>query len=171
MKNLSRRKVLIGAIAAPYSLQASLPAIAAIPLAEGADKLLAKIAMWSASDGRLTSLELQWQGLESLLFDKAKRMRMSCDKATRSNMPEAQGMRALDVEINATHAKLEALASDISLMPALTIADAIAKIELGLKVQGPYDWREHALELLEGGIAELQTIIRDTSAVEFSSFR
>jgi hypothetical protein len=158
MKNLSRRNLLIGAIAAPGALQIPLPAIAAIPLAANSDELVVRAAEWIAADDHITAMELEWQDLESDLFDKAKRMRMSCAKARQSDLPEAQAMRALDIEIEKTHRRLEALAGEIRLLPATTIAGAIAKIELGLKVQGPYEWRDHAYELIEDGILELRTV-------------
>ena len=41
-------------------------------------------------------------------------------------------------------------------MAAVSIEGALAKIELGLNVQGPFDWRDHALEIAESGIAELR---------------
>jgi hypothetical protein len=30
---------------------------------------------------------------------------------------------------------------------------------LGLKVQGPFDWQDHARELLEDGISELRDLV------------
>ena len=36
---------------------------------------------------------------------------------------------------------------------------ALAKIELGLAVQGPFDWRDHALELVEEGLKDLRDMI------------
>jgi hypothetical protein len=45
-------------------------------------------------------------------------------------------------------------------MRATSIAGALAKIELGLKVQGPYDWQDHALELAEGGVSELKAMMK-----------
>jgi hypothetical protein len=155
MKNPSRRIVMIGAIAAPAAAQTSLTA-SSLPTSASPDELAARAAGWIATDDRLTAMQLRWQHFETLLFAKAHRIKMDCEHACRSNLPEAQAMRALDKEIEETRRRLHTAAGEISQIPATTISGAIAKIELGLKVQGPFDWQDHALELLEDGIAELR---------------
>jgi len=150
------RRLVLGAIAVPAVGRA---AGVTLPVA-GPDELAIRTAGWIAMDEQLNVMQIRWQGFESLLFDKARRMGMGCDEACRSNLPEAQAMRALDREIEETRRQLNAAAGEIRLMPATTIAGAIAKIELGLRVQGPFDWQDHALELLEEGIAELRGLVR-----------
>jgi hypothetical protein len=159
MMNVSRRAVMIGTFAGPAAAQASLAANA-LPTSAAPDELAAKAAGWIATDEHLTALQLRWQHFETLLFDKARQTGMSCEHACQSNLPEAQAMRALDTEMEATRRQLDATAGEISLIPATTISGAIAKLELGLKVQGPFDWQDHALELLEDGIAELRGLLR-----------
>ncbi|MDP3736444.1 MAG: hypothetical protein Q8R02_03585 [Hyphomonadaceae bacterium] len=44
-------------------------------------------------------------------------------------------------------------------MAPTSIEGALAKVELGIKVQGPFDWRDHALELLEVGVADLRKLV------------
>ena len=148
------RRLVLGAIAAP-----AVGSAAGVTLPVG-DELVIRTAGWIARDEQLNVMQIRWQGFESLLFDKARRMGMGCDEACRSNLPEAQAMRALDREIEETRRQLNAAAGEIRLIPATTIAGAIAKIELGLRVQGPFDWQDHALELLEDGIAELRGLVR-----------
>ena len=160
MTNVSRRIVMIGAFASPAAAQASLAANAVDLPTLGPDELAAKAAQWIATDDRLTAMQSRWQRFESLLFDKARRMGMGCDEACQSDLPEAQAMRAIDEDIEETRRQLNAAAGEIRLTPATTIAGAIAKIELGLRVQGPFDWQDHALELLEGGLAELRGLVR-----------
>jgi hypothetical protein len=152
---------MIGAVFAGLAAtQTSLAASAAgLPASMGADELAAKAAQWIAANERLAAMHLSWQDFESLLFEKAQRMRVSCDKAYRNNWPEAQAMRSLDKDIEETRRRLDAAAGEIRCQPATTIAGAIAKIELGLKVQGPFDWQDHALELLEDGVAELRGLL------------
>jgi hypothetical protein len=118
--------------------------------------IVAHAAAWTAADENLTAMQLAWQDHESAVFDKARRMKISCARACESNWPEAQAMRVLDLQITAAYAHLEALAGKIQRMRATTISGAVAKIQLGLQVQGPYDWQEHALELVEGGLTELR---------------
>jgi hypothetical protein len=159
MKNPSRRIVMIGAIAGPAAAQASLTANS-LPTSASANELAARATAWIATDERLTAMQLSWQHFEGLLFDKARRMGIDCEEACLSDLPEAQAMRALDREIEETRRQLNAEAGEISLIPATTISGAIAKIELGLQVQGPFDWQDHALELLEDGLAELRGLAR-----------
>jgi hypothetical protein len=154
MTNVSRRNVLIGAAVASAGTGAS-PGRPILP-----DDLAGRAAEWIAADERLAAMYLRWQRFETLLFDRARRMKMPCEEACDSDLPEAQAMRALDTEIEETRRWLDASAGEIRLTPAATVAGAIAKIELGLKVQGPFDWQEHALELLEDGIAELRELLR-----------
>jgi len=121
-------------------------------------------AEWIAADGSLTAMQLEWQEPESQLFDKAKRMKIGCERATRSNLPEAQAMRGLDARIRETLQQLAVSADEISQIPATTIEGALAKIELGMKVQGPFDWQNSALELLQDGIAELRAMMFGSKA-------
>lgn len=159
MTTISRRNVLVGAVVAPCAFPASLPVAMSAGLPSRDNHLIAKAALWISSDDGLTALEVQWQDLECQLFSKAKHMKISCEKAGRSTMPEAQAMRVLDREIAESYRFLAITAYEASQMPATTIAGAIAKIELGLRVQGPFDWKDHAHELLEDGIAELRTLV------------
>lgn len=170
MTNLSRRKLLAGAIATPVigSMSAGIAAYAAGTTAE---PIIAKSVEWMAADARLNSLIQAWQSLEAILFDEARRQELNCGKARKSSTPEAKAMRALDLEIQQTYAKLEGLAADAWATPATSVSGAIAKIELGFKVQGPFDWRDHAHELIEDGIRELRALLAKMSAGDFSSFR
>jgi hypothetical protein len=160
MSKVSRRTVIAGVLAAPAGTGAPLMHPTLLPVSAGPDELAAKAAGWIAGHEQLNAMQLRWQGIESLLFDKARRMGMGCEEACRSDQPEAQAMRVLDEEIEETRRQLNAAAGEIRLTPATTIAGAIAKIELGLRVQGPFDWQDHALELLEEGIAELRWLVR-----------
>lgn len=154
---LSRRNVLIGGLAVPVAGQIAPVRVQPIEIARSGEcSLVARAAEWVSADERLTSMQLQWQDYESAVFDKARRMKISCARACDSNWPEAQAMRALDLQITAAYAHLETLAGKIQRMRAITISGAVAKIQLGLQVQGPYDWQEHAFELVEGGLVELR---------------
>jgi hypothetical protein len=161
MSKISRRKMLAGAIAVPIIVPLSTGAITAnVTTAASPNELVSRVAEWIAADEYRTSLQLKWQDFESRLFDKARRMRMRCDRACKSDMPEARAMRALDKEMDEIWQWLEVTAAEIRQIPATTMAGAIAKIELGLKAQGPFDWREHSMELIEEGIGELRMMVR-----------
>lgn len=101
-------------------------------------------------------MQLEWQTCERAVFDQAKRLNLSCEDASLSDWPAARAMRELDTQIAQSRQHLEAETGTIRKQPAATLADALAKIELGLKVQGPFDWREHALDLIQDGLTELR---------------
>jgi hypothetical protein len=159
MPKISRRSILAGTVLLPASAAVPIPQKLEQSLGHGTpDMIVAHAAAWTAADENLTAMQLAWQDHESAVFDKARRMKINCARACESNWPEAKAMRALDVQITAAYARLEALAGKIQRMRATTIAGAVAKIQLGLQVQGPYDWQEHALELVEDGLVELREL-------------
>ncbi len=156
MSRISRRTVISTALALPLVAPAATAASGSV--LQPTDQLVEAAAAWIAEHERREANIRRWQTLENSLFNKARRLKMDCELACRSNMPEARAMRALDPEIDEAFHRLIAAAGRASRMKARTIAGAIAKIELGLAVQGPYDWQDHALELAQGGLAELRTL-------------
>jgi hypothetical protein len=68
-------------------------------------------------------------------------------------------MRILNQRIKAAYPELEEEAGAIHGLPTMSAEGALAKIELGLAVQGPFDWRDHALELVEEGLKDLRDMI------------
>ena len=122
------------------------------------DPVPERAAAWMARKARLETMIRRWQNLESILHAKARRQ-MEFPDAYDSDMPEACAMRILDQRIKATYPELEAEAGAIRQLPTMSAEGAIAKIELGLAVQGPFDWRDHALELLEEGVKDLRDMI------------
>jgi hypothetical protein len=57
-------------------------------------------------------------------------------------------MRTLGGKVAAFCRDLAGLAASTSMMRAVSVEGALAKIELGLCVKGRYGWQDHALELL-----------------------
>jgi|GEM_PF-1856253 len=121
------------------------------------DPVPERAAAWMARKARLEAMIRRWQNLESILHAKVRRQ-MEFPDAYDSDMPEACAMRILDQRIKATYPELEVEAGAIRELPA-SAEGAIAKIELGLAVQGPFDWRDHARELLEEGLKDLRDMI------------
>jgi hypothetical protein len=119
------------------------------------DPLVAGAAAWMALNAKREATIRKWQRLETKLFAKAKAQKMNVEAAERSNWPEARTMRQLARRIDAHNYALESEAQRLSAIPATTVASAIAKVRLGLEVQGPFDWRPCAHELLSDGWAEL----------------
>ena len=123
--------------------------------------ILDRVSSWIARHDRLDEVQREWQQLESALFAKAATLKISCDAAMRGNLAEAKDMRALDAEIEASHRDLAVEAGEIRAMKSSSVADALAKVELGLSVQGPFDWRDHARQLIADGIEELKSMLED----------
>lgn len=133
-------------------------ALSSITAGADCDPVPEKAAAWMAKKARLEAMIRRWQHLESVLHAKTRRD-MAFDKACDSEFPEASAMRILNKRIEATYPELEEEAGVISALPTLSAEGALAKIELGLAVQGPFDWRDHAIELIEEGIMDLRDMI------------
>lgn len=126
-----------------------------------ADYLVERATSWAMRHQRLFEMEEQWQRFETALFAKAATLKISCGAAMRGNLAEAKDMRALDAEIEASHRELAVEAGEIRAMKSSSVAAALAKVELGLRVQGPFDWRDHARQLIDDGIEELKSMLED----------
>lgn len=156
MSRISRRAVIASALAMPLAAPVATAALGRLLCPT--DPLVEAASAWMAEHARREANIRRWQTLENALFRKARRLKMDCELACRSSMDEARAMRALDPEIDEGFHRLVTAAGRASRMKARTIEGAFAKMELGLAVQGPYDWQDHALELLQGGLTELRTL-------------
>jgi hypothetical protein len=141
------------------------PALSSITAGADCDPVPERAAAWMSRKARLEGMIRRWQNLESILHAKARR-HMEIPDAYDSDMPEACAMRILDQRIKATYPELEAEAGAISELPTMSAEGAIAKIALGLAVQGPFDWQDHALELLQEGLTDLHDMIGLERAVQ-----
>lgn len=136
----------------------SSPALSSITAGAACDPVLDRAASWIARKGRLEAMIRQWQSLESILHAKVRR-KMEFPEAYDSDLPEACAMRILNQRIEAAYPELEEEAGAICALPTMSAEGALAKIELGLAVQGPFDWRDHALELVEEGLKDLRDMV------------
>ena len=165
MAKLSRRIFIAGAAAAPLAGAArvggascakpSTPAPARASVAKS-DPIVAKVAEWIAVQDTREAMMLEWQDWENALCAKIKPTRMNLTQAARSGLPEARAMRALDRKIKTAGKKLDRAAGRIVLMQPISQQGALAKIELGLRIQGPYDWEDYAYALLQDGFEQLR---------------
>jgi hypothetical protein len=122
------------------------------------DPVPERAAAWIARKARLEMMIRQWQSLESILHAKTHRQ-MGFPDAYDSDLPEACAMRILNQRIEAAYPELEEDAGGICALPTMSAKGALAKIQLGLALQGPFDWRNHALELMEEGLKDLSDMI------------
>lgn len=172
---LSRRKLIAVALAVPMvGDSANGVSATAARAAVSPDQLICKATKWIATNARIDAMSAEADELQGLVFEKAKKRGISSSKACRSHMPEARRHRALDRKVKNGYRDLEQLAGEVRAMTAVSIEGALVKIELALNVQGPFDWREHALELAEDGIAELRyltTGVRNPALPRISEVR
>jgi hypothetical protein len=143
---VSRRSLLLGAAAAP------IPSFDRAP-----DPVVDAVNKWLSARSSADALALRWQRLETQLFKRCKRLGLT--RALRSGLPEARELRALTRKINAAERKLERSAARIAQMRAMSGPGALAKIEMGLKIQAPQDCEEMAWALIKGGADELREVL------------
>lgn len=163
-KSISRRKLITGAAVAPLALNGAAHAAPAKPAARAsiteADPVVAKAAAWMAAYDAREALLREWQDQETALFAKVKAANISVDRGMRSQMPEARAMRALDRRIKAARKKLDRDAGRIVLMRPTSAQGALAKIMVGLRIQGPYDWNDEIVEaLVQDGCEQLALML------------
>lgn len=161
MARPSRRAIIAAGVALPLSEPPAAENSPPMPHSTALDPLVASAEEWIALRERVDALGVEADDLQGLVFDKAKVHGISSDQACRSSMSEARAWRAKKREFDKGERSLETLARVIRGMQAITVAGAIAKIELGLHIQ--YDeWSEHAFALVEDGIAELRYLMVST---------
>lgn len=153
--SVSRRRLIAASLGVPAA-SITLPSVA--ELYHGSmpsDPIVERAAAWIAERQRLDSLTFAWQRLETQLMGRAKALGVDMDDAREPGLPEARAMRVLDAKMETSHRKLADLVAAVRSMRAVSAEGALAKVDLGLRVQGRYGWQDHALELLQGGADEL----------------
>jgi len=146
-KGISRRGMVVGAAAAPLMTGVTAPA----------DPIIVAISEWVSQRSDADALAQRWQRLETKLFKRCKHLDLT--RALRSGLPEARELRALTRKINAAEKKLERSAARIAEMRATSGQGALAKIEMGLRIQEPQDCEEMAWVLIKSGADELRAVL------------
>lgn len=167
MSKLSRRKVIAGAAAAPLAgavkdaeAAPHVKAAAKAATPAEADPAVAKVAAWIAERDAIDAMTMEWQDLESALCEKIRPAAMSLTQAYRSGLAEARAMRALDRKIKPGLRRLERAAQRIVLMRTTSAEGALAKIRLGVRIQGPYDWNDdYVYALVQDGCEQLALML------------
>jgi hypothetical protein len=156
---VSRRRMIAVSLGVPAVSMMSPPVASLDHDSMVSDPIADRAAAWIAEHQRLDALTLEWGNLETQLRRKAGRLGVDTEDARRQGLPEARAMRVLDEKIEASHREMADLAEAVSLMQAVSVVGALAKLELGLRVQGKYSWQDNAMALLEGGAEELRTLL------------
>ncbi len=153
--SVSRRRLIAASLGVPA---VSMMPTGGVGLHQGSvlpDPLVERVAAWITERQRLDALTFAWQRLETQLMSRAKALGVDMDDARGRRLPEARAMRALNGKMKASYRELADLAEGSGLMRAVSVGGALAKVRLGLRVQGRYGWQDHALELVQGGADEL----------------
>jgi len=98
-----------------------------------APTLASNVEAWLASRDCADALLLRWQALESMLF--REHGVLSAREASRRGIQVGTEMRLLEIRHRALSRELAARASQLCGAPSSTPSDALAKIELGLRLQ------------------------------------
>ena len=144
---LSRRALVSGVVAVSVGSGVAGPVT---------DPISAQAAEWISEHRARAAMIARWADLETILFAKCKAANLSCSGSSRSGFAEAQTMRSLDRQIKRTGNRLDRKAGLIANRDAVTPLGALAQIQLGLVVQGPYDWDDHAYALINRGVDYLR---------------
>jgi hypothetical protein len=163
MAKISRRKLIAGAAATPLALTGVAHATPAksrreahTPPVSKSDPIVAKVAAWIADRDAINAMMREWQDWEVALCARIKGARINLTQACRSGLPEARAMRALDRKIKPGLRRLERTAQRFVLMRPTSAQGALAKIRLGLRIQGPYDWNDdYVFALVQDGCEQL----------------
>lgn len=164
MTQISRRKLIAGAAATPLTIQDALPALAPrrqAPSSPLKDPVVSKVEAWIGKRDAIDSMMEEWADLEVAVCAKMKSNDLSLTQACRSQMLEARAMRSLDRKIKSGLRRLHREARRIVLMRPTSAQGALAKVRLGMRIQGPYDWNdEYVYALVQDGCEQLAIFLR-----------
>ncbi len=130
------------------------PALSA-PSPPCADALLQKIRAWTQTHAARDAKVCAYSDAEGRLFLKAKALGLSPSRMLRSNLEDARVLKALNRDIKSADRKLDRAAARIAQTRPQSLEAAMAQIDMGLLIQGPYDWDDHAYALIQSGRAHL----------------
>jgi len=124
------------------------------------DPVVSQVAGWIAERKAIEAMMEGWADQEFALCKKVKPMGLSLTQAYRCGLPEARAMKRLDRKIKLGLTRLERQARAIVLMRTTSAAGAFAKITLGVKIQGPYDWNDdYVYALVQDGCEQLALML------------
>jgi hypothetical protein len=153
-----RRKAVSEACDAPARAASQAPS---------PDPLVACVRTWIAERDAADALMDEWRRLESALI--AKHGGMTTEEAVRRGHPEGRAMQDLERRCDALDRKLDRDALCIAKTRARTAEGVLAKIDLGLEIQSPFDRDECSWALIDGACEDLRGLIRGTRTDAFRS--
>jgi hypothetical protein len=140
---VSRRTFLIAASAAP-----------ALHSAAGGAQGVAELAKaWNADRDLIALLARRWSDLETAL--QRRTSSLDFNAAAAAGDAGACEMIAIDSRLPALFDSAEAAADHIARLPCRTVSDALAKLQVGIRIVGPEDTDPTAWTLLHEGYEDL----------------
>lgn len=128
------------------------------------EPVVEKAAAWMAERDAIDAMMLAWQDHESALLRRTEGASTTPSRDCPTDLPEARAMRALERKIKLGLRRLHRMAQVIANMPATTAEGALAKIRLGLRVQGQDNWNaDYACSLVTDGYDQLERMFRGDS--------
>jgi hypothetical protein len=123
--------------------------------AQAGDVLVGRVQAWIAERDASDGLVRQWQTLEHQLSLRVKPLGMDLNQGVESNLSEARAMRGLMRRIRASDRRLAAEARRILRVRASSWEGALAKIQLGFRMQTPVGPEDVSYALMRDGFEEL----------------
>lgn len=140
---VSRRTLLTAAAAAPALCGAGLRPQGVAQLAKA----------WNADRDLISLLTRRWSDLETALQRRTGSLDFGA--AAAAGDPGALEMIAIDRRLPGLWEAAEAAAERSSRLPCATLGDALAKLQMGIRINGPHDCQGPSYVLLQGGYDDL----------------
>ena len=115
---------------------------------------------WIAARNAQVILEREWQRAERQLNAKVGRPGLDVAHAPEGELPEARTMRDLMLQIEAADRHLDRAARAIVEMRPVSPGGALAKIELGLRMQPQCGLEGPQAALIRDGVEQLRALLQ-----------
>jgi hypothetical protein len=126
------------------------------------DPLFQEIRAWTQAHSAREAMLHAYSESEERLFLKARALGLSSNQMLRSPLDEARALKTLNRDIKSADRKLDRAAARIARSIPKSPKTALAQIDMGLLIQGPYDWDDHAYALIQSGRTQLWRVLAHT---------
>ncbi len=145
----------------PVSRRTLLTAAAATPALIGAgvrpQSVAALAKTWNAERDLIALLMRRWSDLETALQRRTGSLDVRA--AAAAGDVGAVEMIAIDRRLPGLWEAAEVAAERIARLPCATVRDALAKVQMGIRINGPHDCEGPSYVLLQGGYDDLVRIL------------
>jgi hypothetical protein len=130
---------------------------------ETMDSVVDLVREWIDALSDQDALVNNWQAAEHQLSIKARRLKISLGAAARGSFPEAKSMRLLMRRIKSADRELARRATKIISMRSTSSCDALAKLDMALRMKHSSIDDDQAWELISSAVAQLRELLRQRS--------